>query len=702
VHAPTQPLRTTGVAATAPGFGSGTRLLNRELSWVDFNARVLALAEDEGIPLLERVKFLAIYATNLDEFFQIRVAGLHQQATAQQGITSRDGLTPVQQLDGIRAATSALALRHSAALHERIAPALRAAGVDLACDGLSADEQAHLDGLFDEGIFPVLTPLAVDPGRPFPFVSSLSLNLAVVVVDPGDPPGVTRFARVKIPPSLPRFVPLPDAGRFVPLERVVADRLDRLFTGMTVVASYPFRVTRNADFDLEEEEAPDLLDAIEAELRRRRFGRVVRLEVDRSMPADVLSVLRRELDVAESDTFCIDGLLDLGGLWQLHGLDRPDLKDDPWPAITPPALEGLRGSPALFDLLREGDVLVHHPYESFEATVQAFVETAAIDPDVLAIKQTLYRTSADSPIVDALITAAERGKQAVALVELKARFDEAANIARARKLEEAGVHVVYGLLGLKTHAKLCLVVRQEPGGIRRYAHIGTGNYNASTARIYEDLGRLTADPDAGADISELFNVLTGYSRQRDYRQLIAAPHRMRDALLAEIAAEAAAGADGAITIKVNSLVDAAIIEALYEASVAGTEVDLIVRGVCCLRAGVEGLSGHVRVRSIVGRYLEHSRIYRFGREPRHVRRYIGSADAMPRNLDRRVEALTPIRDERAAARIDEILEVCRTDDVLAWELDDATWRKVETVKGEDAQATLRALAVQRSRPHRTP
>jgi polyphosphate kinase len=670
------------------------RLLNRELSWLDFNARVLQLAEDPAMPLLERAKFLAIFSTNLDEFFQIRVAGLEEQRAVGKGITSPDGRTPPQQLEEIRCVVAELMSRHSAIFTDQVAPALAREGVHvIAAEELSQPDAAHVEQVFTERIFPVLTPLAVDPGRPFPYISSLSLNLAVVVRGPD---GQEHFARVKVPSILPRFISLPGGG-FLPLEQVIATRLERLFEGMTVEAAYPFRVTRNADFEIEEEEAPDLLDAIESELLRRRFGRAVRLEVHPTMPADVRGVLQRELRLESRSVYTVTAPLDLSGLWALHGLDRPDLKDPPWVPVTPPQLadSGVKGS--IFTTLRQHSVLLHHPYDTFEGTVEAFVEAAAADPAVLAIKQTLYRTTADSRIVEALIRAAGAGKQAVALVELKARFDEAANIERARRLEEAGVHVVYGLVGLKTHAKICLVVRAEDGGIRRYAHVGTGNYNASTARIYEDLGLLTCDEEIGADLSELFNVLTGYSLQRDYRQIVTAPHRLRDRILELIAEQTAAGSEGAITIKVNSLVDRRVIEALYEASAAGVRIDLVVRGISCIRPGVPGLSDQIRVRSIVGRFLEHSRIFRFGRAPRPVRHLIGSADLMPRNLDRRVEALTPITDPQAQARLDEILDLCLEDDVRAWEQHDATWRRVETRAGHDVQVRLQALALQRTR-----
>jgi polyphosphate kinase len=667
------------VAADGPA-----RYRNRELSWLDFNARVLALAEDERVPLLERAKFLAIFSQNLDEFFQVRVAGLKDQVAAGVGGSSPDGRTAAQQLLDIRDRLDDVLPRMAAAFLDRMAPALADAGIKLSSwADVDEDDEKFLVETFEERIFPVLTPLAVDPGHPFPYISNLSLNLAVIVREPDE--DVRRFARVKVPDLLPRFVVLPDGERFVPLEQVIAAHLDKLFPGMEIEQTHAFRVTRNTDLTLEEEEAEDLLAMVEVELRRRRFGRAVRLEIDTAMSDEVRELLQRELDVGDDDVYLHTAPLDLGGLWAVHGLDRPDLKDPPYQRVTPSRLVNSDGERmSAFDAIRRGDVLVHHPYESFRTTVDDFVRQASTDPHVLAIKMTLYRTSGDSPIARSLIRAAERGKQVAVIVELKARFDEGANIEWARQLETAGVHVTYGLIGLKVHAKAALVVREEADGLRRYCHLGTGNYNSRTARIYEDLGLLTCDPAIGADLTQLFNELTGYGRNIDYQRLLVAPRLMRDALVrlvqGEIDAMAASASTGPgrITMKMNSLVDPGMIDELYRASQAGVEIDLIVRGICCLTPGVPGLSETIRVRSLVGRYLEHSRIYRFanGRGPGEPIHLIGSADLMPRNLDRRVETLTPVLDPALQARLDEMLEVELRDDVLAWTLDaDSRWTR---------------------------
>jgi polyphosphate kinase len=562
-------------------------------------------------------------------------------------------------------------------------------------DQLTDDDSEFLGRRFRERIFPVLTPLSVDPSHPFPYISSLSLNLAAAIRDPVT--GERRFARVKIPPLLPRFTDLPDGERYVPLEEVVAAHLDQLFPGMDIVEVHVFRVTRDADVEVEEDEADDLLAAIETVLQRRQRGATaIRLEIDATMSDELRQLLMRELGVEESQVYVGEWLLALGDLWFFAGLDRPELKDEPWAPVTPAPLDSPDGPVDVFEAIRAGDILVHHPYDSFSASVEAFVEQASRDPDVLAIKQTLYRTSPESAIIHSLVRAAESGKQVVALVELKARFDELANITFARTLETAGVHVVYGVVGLKTHAKTCLVVRREGDGIRRYAHIGTGNYNPTTARLYEDLGLLTADPDLGADLTDLFNVLTGYSRQREYRKLLVAPVTMRPGLESLIRREMA-NDDGSIVMKMNALVDPDLIDALYEASQAGVRIDLLVRGICCLRPGVPGLSETIRVRSIVGRFLEHSRIYRFGSEERGFDHLIGSADLMPRNLDRRVEALAPVEDPTLRERLNEILRVELDDDELVWGLDgDGAWHKVPTTRGVDAHRTLQDLAVVRS------
>jgi len=687
---------------------SDSRYLNRELSWLDFNARVLALAEDPATPLLERVKFCAIFSSNLDEFFYVRVAGLKDQLAAGLGATAPDGLSPVDQLEAVRRRVEELVDRLAHTLAAEIVPALAETGVCLVdWDALDKSDRAALATVFEERIFPVLTPLAVDPGHPFPYISNLSLNLAVTVRDPVG--GERRFARVKVPPLLPRFIAMPDGNRFVPLEQVIAAHLPKLFPGMEIESHHPFRVTRNADLTLEEEEADDLLAAVEMELRRRRFGRAVRLEVTPGVSDEVRELLTGELDLAPADVYPVEGLLDLTGLWAVHDLERPDLKDDAWAPMTQPGLATAEDEPVdIFAVLREKDILVHHPYDSFTTSVEAFIKQASRDPNVLAIKQALYRTSGDSPIVKALIRAAESGKQVAVLIELKARGDEQANIAWARALEQAGVHVVYGLVGLKTHAKTALVVRQEPDGIRRYCHIGTGNYNPSTARLYEDIGLLTADPALGADLTDLFNFLTGYSRRVDYRRLLLAPASLRNRTVELIQREAAAGEAGRIILKMNSLADQAVIDALYDASAAGARVDLVVRGICCLRPGVPGLSERIRVRSLVGRYLEHGRIFYFGGgsgegDGDQGEYYIGSADMMARNLDRRVEVVVGVADTELRARLRQILDIVLADDTLAWALGpDGRWAKVPTVTGLNAQRRLQELALERARQRREP
>jgi polyphosphate kinase len=670
------------------------RFLNRELSWLEFDARILALAEDAEVPLLERVKFLAIFAINLDEFFQVRVAGLQEQVEAGVGKRAPDGRTPAEQLAEIREHTQDLCARASRVFDEELLPALEKERIQIlaSLDGLGDEDLAHLDREFTDRIFPVLTPLSVDPAHPFPYISSLSLNLAAIVRDPTT--GVRRFARVKVPPLLPRFVALPDGERFVLLEVVMAAFLDRLFPGMEIVANTTFRVTRDADLELEEAEAEDLLEAIQSVLRRRRRGAsAVRLEIDETSSSEVITLLRRELDLEATEVIEVAGPLDLSSLWSIYDLDRPELKFDAWKPVTQPRLAGVDGEPVdLFSVLRDGDVLLHHPYDSFQSSVEAFLEQAAVDPDVLAIKQTLYRTSSqESAMIRSLVRAAELGKQVVALVELKARFDEELNITFARELEQAGVHVVYGVVGLKTHAKISLVVRREGDGVRRYAHVGTGNYNAVTARIYEDLGVLTADEDVGEDLTALFNLLTGYSRQQHYRRLLVAPEYLRPRMRELIRRQGHEG--GRIVLKMNALVDPDMVDALYEASQGGAEIDLIVRGICCLRPGIPGLSERIRVRSVVGRYLEHSRIFRFGSRE-EAAYYLGSADLMQRNLDRRVEAVVPVTDPALAARLDEVLDVLMADDVGAWTLDaDGSWTKVPTERGVNAQDRFQELAV---------
>ena len=680
--------------------GDADRFLNRELSWLDFNARVLESAADPRVPLLERAKFCAIFSQNLDEFFQVRVSGLQEQVRA--GIRTRtpDAMDPLDQMRAIRSRVDELVSRQAAVFAKEVAPGLEDVGIRFCdWDELDDDDRAYLVTVFEERVFPVLTPLAVDPAHPFPYISNLSLNLAVVVRDPDT--GEERFARVKVPPLLPRFVELPDHERFVPIEQVIAARLQSLFPGMEVLGHHVFRVTRDADFELSDE-SEDLLEAIAIVLRQRsKSGHVVRLEVDAQVTDEVQELLCRELELSDHDVSVIDGTLDLSGLWGLHALPRPELKDPVWSPQTQPVLSRTEPPPDLFRVLQAGDVLVHHPYDSFATSVEAFVDQAARDPHVLAIKQTIYRTAGqESSIVRSLIRAAERGKQVVALVELQARFDEQANMDRARLLEEAGVHVVYGLVGLKTHAKLMLIVRQEDDGIRRYCHTGTGNYNATTANLYEDIGILSADPALGADLTELFNALTGYSRQGNYRRLLVAPLALRGELIERIEREAAKGADGRITLKMNSLVDPTIIDALYDASRAGCRIELLIRGICCLRPGVSGMSETISVRSIIGRFLEHSRIYRFGSDPITAEYLIGSADMMPRNLDRRVEALAPIA-SGLKPRLAEVIEIELSDDVLAWELGpEGTWHKVPTVVGVNTHERLQELAVERSREGR--
>ncbi len=693
--------------------------LNRELSWLEFNARVLHEAEDERTPLLERVKFLAIYSSNLDEFFMVRVAGLRRQLAAGVLHTSADGLTPTEQLDLIDARVRELNARARSLLVETLLPALAGIGVrlldpDAPLDVLSGnaavqptlsaaiepDERATLDAYFQDSVFPVLTPLAVDPGHPFPYISNLSLSLAVELRDPEK--GDIRFARVKVPKSLPRWVPTGRPNRFVPLERLIAHRLDALFPGMEILGTWTFRLTRYSDLEISHTEEPeDLLATIEEQLFQRRFGEVVRLEVEEGTPAHLRELLLDELrgseapemaPLTERELHAPAPLLDLSDFLQLAGLDFPEHRDPPLIPAVPPELRDTTRS--IFDVVRENEILVHHPFDSFGASVETFIESAARDEQVLAIKMTLYRTSGDGAIVQALTEAAQRGKQVAVLVELQARFDEVNNIAWARTLESFGVHVVYGLPGLKTHTKTALVVRKEADGIRRYVHIGTGNYNTRTARIYTDLGLITCDEAISADITEMFNALTGYSRQREYRRLLVAPVNMRERVMGLIQREAEharAGRGGRIIAKMNALVDAQIIQALYDAAQAGVEVDLIVRGICCLRPGVAGLSERIRVSSIIGRFLEHSRIWMFGNagEPEY---FFGSADWMPRNLDRRVEVVTPVHNPLFKKRLQSVLEVCLADNRQAWDLQpDGSYVQRQPEPGRGERATHRML-----------
>ncbi|NEP12997.1 MAG: RNA degradosome polyphosphate kinase [Symploca sp. SIO2C1] len=657
---------------------------NRELSWLEFNYRVLREATDSRTPLLERLKFLAIFSSNLDEFFMVRVAGLKQQVEAQVSKLPADGLTPTQQLDGINQRLLPMVKEQHQHFEQVLRPQLVENGIHiLDYMDLNQEQRTYLRKYFEEQIFPVLTPLAIDPSHPFPYISNLSLNLAVVVKDPEN--GEELFARLKVPKVLPRFAPLPEELRQrykgqpamwtgVPLEQVIAHNLESLFPGMNIQEYHLFRITRNADLAVEEDEADDLLLAIEQELRKRRLGgSVVRLEVHSSTPDPIREMLMRELRLQESDVYEIDGLLSLIDLMSFMGLNLAALKDPAWTPVVPSRLLVSSGSEEvedIFSVIRNHDLLLHHPYQSFGATVQRFITQAASDPDVLAIKMTLYRTSGDSPIIKALISAAENGKQVSVLVELKARFDEENNIIWARKLENSGVHVVYGLVGLKTHTKILLVVRREESRIRRYFHIGTGNYNPKTARIYTDLGVLSCREDLGADLTDLFNFLTGYSRQRSYRKLLVAPVNLRDRMTEMIRREIEhchQGATGRIVAKMNALVDQKIIAALYEASQAGVQIDLIVRGICCLRPGITGVSENIRVISIVGRFLEHSRIYYFHNKGEEEV-YFGSADWMPRNLDRRVEAVVPLEDPVVIKDLQEILGVMLADNRQAWDL----------------------------------
>ncbi|GAA1998446.1 polyphosphate kinase [Nakamurella flavida] len=672
----------------------GDRFSNRELSWLDFNARVLALAEDRDQPLLERAKFLAIFASNLDEFYMVRVAGLKRRREMGLSVTSVDGLTASEQLSLIAARTQELVERQGRCFTDDVMPALAAEGIRIVrWNSIDPKDKERLAEYFVGQIFPVLTPLAVDPAHPFPYISGLSLNMAIIVRDPES--GSERFARLKVPNNVDRFIRVRRGAEtvdFLPLEDLIAAHLAELFPGMEVVEHQVFRVTRNADLDVEEDRDEDLLQALERELARRRFGPPVRLEVTDSTSERIQDLLLTELDVDPQDAVEVPGLLDLSSLWQLYGLDRPNLKDAPFVPATNPAFAEGEKPKSIFATLREGDVLLHHPYESFATTAQRFIEQAAADPHVLAIKQTLYRTSGDSPIVDALISAAAANKQVVALVEIKARFDEQANISWAKALERAGVHVVYGLVGLKTHCKVALVVRQEGNTLRRYCHVGTGNYNPKTARIYEDLGLLTADPAIGADLTDLFNVLTGYSRQTDYRNLLVAPHSVRSGIVRRIHREIEhqqAGRGGVVRLKMNSIVDEGVIDALYRASQAGVQVDVTVRGICALRAGVPGLSENITVRSIVGRFLEHSRIFYFGGGGQGEEYWIGSADMMHRNLDRRVEALVQVTDRAATERLSALFTAMARTDIRRWELGPDGWTRMPLDgPGKDMQDEL--------------
>ena len=688
------------------------RYLDRELSWLAFNQRVLELAEDPDLPPLERANFLAIFATNLDEFFMVRVAGLKRRILTGLAVPTNVGRAPVDVLSDVSAKAHELQERHAQAYSELVRPALAENGIVIVTwDELDEDERRRLHDYFSRQIFPVLMPLAVDPAHPFPYISGLSLNLSVRVRN--SKTGKQEFARLKVPQMLPRFLEIAfDGGgqRFIALEELIANFLGDLFPGMEILDHHVFRVTRNEDVEVDEDETENLIKALEKELLRRRFGPPIRLEISNDMDDLTLGLLVRELDVTDKEVYRLPSPLDLGGLFDIAKIDRPDLH---YPTHVPTTSARLMPSepnmrPDIFAAISRGDVLLHHPYESFATSVQAFIEQAAADPDVLAIKQTLYRTSGDSPIVEALIDAAESGKQVLALVEIKARFDEQANISWARKLEKAGVHVVYGLVGLKTHCKLALVIRQEKGELRHYSHIGTGNYNPKTSRIYEDLGLLTDDDQVGKDLTRLFNELSGYAIEKKFKRLLVAPLHLRKGLLRHIAQETTNALDGKparIRIKVNSMVDEAVIDALYRASNAGVPVDIWVRGICSLMPGVEGMSENIRVRSILGRYLEHSRIFSFENngDP-HV--FIGSADMMHRNLDRRVEALVRLIDPSQLDEIDSLFSRAMDDKTSSWWLgSDGVWVRHNLADDgtllDDMQNTLMKEISLRRRPGRT-
>ncbi len=676
------------------------RFSNRELSWLHFNERVLDLAARESVPSLERLKFLAIFSQNLDEFFQVRVSGLLERVDAEVTSLSPDGLSAQTQLRMISERVVSLTRRADGIFLNELIPVLASEGIRF-CRWAELDrgDQRELSNAFEQRLFPILTPLAVDPGHPFPYISNLALNLAAVITDPTD--SESRFARVKVPQGLPRFTSLGDGTRFIPVEQVIAAHLHFLFEGMEISEAVAFRVTRDTDIDLEETRAEDLLEAVEMEVQRRRFGEAVRLELPVNASEDLVERLRVEHKLDAAHVYRSNAPIDLGGLWSVYGVDRPDLKFSALGRRTPRVFRATSAEPLdMFAVVRKGDVLVHHPYENFATTTQEFLSQAASDPAVQAIKLTLYRTSGDSPIMAALIRAADAGKQVVALVEVKARFDEQNNIEWARQLERSGVHVVYGLVGLKTHTKVAIVARDEGADIRVYCHVGTGNYNPKTATTYEDFGLLTADPGIGTDVQRLFNYLTGYGRDVQYQRLLVAPHNLRTGLAKLIRSERKAHrryGNGSILMKMNSLVDPNLIDELYAASADGVRIQLIVRGICCLRPGLVGLSENIMVRSVVGRYLEHSRVYRFAHGAGQDRPavYFGSADLMPRNLDRRVEALVSITDPSLAERIDTVLESLLADNQWSWELTGSHWKRVDPAAGEDpfdAHLHLHALS----------
>ncbi len=673
-------------AVTAPATDDG-RLLNRELSWLDYDARVLARAADPSLPVLERSRSCAYFSSNLDEFFQVRVAGLMGQDESGLLVRSPDGRTPQQTLAAVREKTLELTAEQSKLWKRDLRPALEEGGIIVGdVDDATKKELDELEERFETDIFPILTPLAGGPGQPFPYISPLSLSLGIFVRDPET--GEERFARVKVPELLPRFLSIGDRGLFLPLERVIRHYLPRLFTGMEIAECCTFRVTRDADFEVSDE-ADDLLEAVEDELRRRRFGDVVRVEVSGSVSTRMLERLKRGLRATDDQIYLIAGLLDLAELQELVRLDRPDLKDEPWSPVVHPRFAAAAETEDLFAEIKRSDILVHHPFDSFVSSFESFLKAAAADPSVVALKTALYRTSEDSPVVPALIDAAEAGKQSVSLIELLARFDERRNIGWSRSLEQSGVHVVYGFPNLKIHAKTTLVVRREGDELRRYVHLGTGNYNILTARSYEDYGLFTADPDIGADVADLFNFLTGFSHPQAFRKLLVAPFSLREGLVEQIRAvrrAAAAGEQARIRIKVNNLNDDEIINELYRASQEGAKIDIVARSICTLRPGVPGLSETIRVRSILGRFLEHSRLFVFdaGKTSTY---WLGSADLMPRNLDHRIELVAPVEDARAQSDIVRAFDVWLADNATAWELSpDGHWMKLRPRKGDRGRA----------------
>ena len=684
--------RNTPALSSSYASGIDARLINRELSWLDFNERVLSLSGDVGIPLLERCKFSAIFSSNLDEFYQIRVAALKDQIAADVHTPTPDGRTPQAQLLAIGRRVQQLVDAQENTWNSELVPQLIQHGIEIVSwENASSEEREYLAEQFETRIFPVLTPLAVDPAHPFPYISNLALNLAIIANDPRTQE--RRFARVKMPQNFPRFMSVPGSTRFVLIEDVITANLGRLFPGMNIEQCYTFRVSRNADLSLDDEDAEDLLAAVEMELRRRRFGRAVRLEVPETIDADMLAMLIDELELDATDVTRHRAPIALTALFQIANIDLPALRFTPWPPLVAGRLSAAQeAGKSIFSVIRERQLLVHHPHESFSSSVEAFVEQAALDPQVQSIKMTLYRTSGDSSIARHLIKAAELGKQVAVVLELKARFDEARNVSWAKELEYAGVHVTYGLVGLKTHSKCVLVVRNDPDKMRRYVHIGTGNYNSSTARLYEDIGFFTCEDAIGSDATELFNYLTGYGHEPNYQVLLVAPHQLRDRMIALIEKEATFGGDGRITMKMNSISDPAVIEALYAASGAGVKIDIVVRGICCLRAGVAGMSENIRVRSILGRFLEHSRIYRFehglsDNEPLHI---IGSADMMGRNLDGRVEALVPLTHPKHRMWLDTVLGFLLDDEATHFRLgSDNTWQRAGSASfAVDAQQKL--------------